>query len=108
MKVRGELETSLSGQKLEPGQSTEISLTLIKSMTVNSTGTFTNSAEISEISNSLNIKDEDSIPGNKVESEDDYSKAELIISVSTGTVVWCFTFVVWSLALQAMYCLWGK
>ena len=90
MNVRGELETSLSGQKLEPGQSTEISLTLIKSMTVNSTGTFTNSAEISEISNSLNIKDEDSIPGNKVESEDDYSKAELIISVSTGTVVCIF------------------
>ena len=59
-------------------------------MTVNSTGTFTNSAEISEISNSLNIKDEDSIPGNKVESEDDYSKAELIISVSTGTVVCIF------------------
>lgn len=97
MNGRGELETSLAGQKLEPGQSVEISLTLIKSMTVNSTGTFTNSAEISEISNSLNIKDEDSIPGNKVESEDDYSKAELIISVSTGTVVYIFIILVISI-----------
>ena len=57
-------------------------------MTSNSTGTFTNIAEIGQMSNSDDIKDIDSTPGNKVESEDDYSKADLIISISTGAVLY--------------------
>ena len=87
----GELvNNSLSGQKIEPGQSTELTLLLTKYMNSNSTGTFTNIAEIGEINNSLEIQDTDSTPGNKLQSEDDYSKADLIISVSTGIVTYIF------------------
>lgn len=85
----GELiNTSLTNQKIEAGESVELELVLTKSMTANSTGTFTNTAEIGEISNSLGTKDTDSTPGNKAEQEDDYSKADLIISVSTGAIVY--------------------
>lgn len=83
----GELtNTSISNQKIEPGKSIEVELILTKTMTQNATGTFTNIAEIGEISNSLGTKDTDSTPGNKAENEDDYSKADIIISVSTGAV----------------------
>lgn len=86
---KGELiNDSLSNTKIEPGNSAELNLILIKSMTVNSTGTYTNSAEIGEINNSLKINDADSTPANKVQTEDDYSKADLIISVSTGAVIY--------------------
>lgn len=65
-----------------------MTLVATKTMTSNSTGTFTNIAEIGQMSNSDDIKDIDSTPGNKVESEDDYSKADLIISISTGAVLY--------------------
>ena len=32
----------------------------------------------------MNAKDVDSTPNNNVNTEDDYSKAELIVSISTG------------------------
>ena len=95
MSRTGELiNTSLSGQKIEPGKSAELTLLLTKYMNSNSTGTFTNIAEIGEVNNSLDIKDTDSIPGNKSQSEDDYSKADLIISVSTGIVTYIFIITV--------------
>ena len=85
--TNGELvNTSLAARNIKPGESVEIPLILTKQMTSNTTGTFTNSAEIGEISNQQGIKDTDSTPGNK--QEDDYSKADLIISVSTGAVVY--------------------
>lgn len=80
--------TSISNQKIDPGKSIELTLVATKTMTSNSTGTFTNIAEIGQMSNSDDIKDIDSTPGNKVESEDDYSKADLIISISTGAVLY--------------------
>lgn len=80
--------TSFSNQKIDPGKSIELTLVATKTMTSNSTGTFTNIAEIGQMSNSDDIKDIDSTPGNKVESEDDYSKADLIISISTGAVLY--------------------
>ena len=86
---KGELtNTSISNQKIDPGKSMELVLVATKTMTSNSTGTFTNIAEIGQINNSVDIKDTDSTPGNKAESEDDYSKADLIISVSTGAVIY--------------------
>lgn len=86
---KGELtNTSISNQKIEPGKNIELTLVATKTMTSNSTGTFTNIAEIGQIGNSADIKDIDSTPGNKVESEDDYSKADLIISISTGAVLY--------------------
>ena len=77
-----------TNQSIKPGESMELELILTKTMTSNSTGTFTNKAEIREMKNSLGIEDIDSKPGNKIETEDDFSKADLIISVSTGALVY--------------------
>ena len=77
-----------TNQSIKPGKSMELELILTKTMTANSTGTFTNKAEIREMKNSLGIEDIDSKPGNKIETEDDFSKADLIISVSTGALVY--------------------
>lgn len=88
MTKNGELtNTTISNQKIDSGKSIELTLVATKTMTSNSTGTFTNIAEIGQMTNSADIKDIDSTPGNKVESEDDYSKADLIISISTGGIV---------------------
>ena len=85
----GELiNNSLSNRKIQPNESVELYLVLTKSMTSNSTGTYRNCAEIGEMDNSLEIKDTDSFSYNKIETEDDYSKADLIISVSTGIVIY--------------------
>ena len=75
---------SLTNKKIKPGESIDLTLILTKLLNGNDTKTYTNIAEIGEISNSLGTKDIDSIPGNKADTEDDYSKAELIISISTG------------------------
>lgn len=84
----GELTNiSIANRSISAGESVELTLVLTKTMTSDSTGTFTNIAEIGEISNSLGTKDIDSTPGNKVEQEDDYSKADLIVSVSTGGII---------------------
>ena len=77
---------SLANKELRPGESVTLTLVATKKMTLNSTGTFTNGAELLDVTNASNIKDRDSISGNKVQSEDDYSKADLIVSVSTGAV----------------------
>ena len=81
------INTSISNQKIEPGKTLEVSLILNKKMSSNATGTYTNAAEINAINNELGIQDIDSTPGNKGESEDDYSKADLIISISTGGII---------------------
>ena len=82
------INTSIANQKIEPGESKELTLIATKKMTANNEGTFTNAAEIGDISNSLGIKDRDSTPANKVKTEDDYSEAEVIISVSTGIAMY--------------------
>lgn len=82
------INTSISNRKIEPGESVELTLIATKKMTANSTGTFTNAAEIGDITNSLGIADKDSTPGNQVKTEDDYSQAEVIISVSTGMIMY--------------------
>ncbi len=75
---------SLMNQDLNPGESKEIVLTLTKTMNGEDTGTFTNAAEIGSIDTVEGINDADSTPGNRNSSEDDYSEAQLIISISTG------------------------
>ena len=77
-----------TNQSIKPGESMELELILTKTMTSNSTGTFTNKAEVREMKNSLGTEDIDSKPGNKIETEDDFSKADLIISVGTGALVY--------------------
>lgn len=82
------VNTSLSNKKLNPGESCEIVLILTKSMTANTTGQFKNIAEIGEISNSSGLQDKDSTPANKLEGEDDYSEATVIISIGTGGIIY--------------------
>lgn len=85
----GELKnTSLSGILIKAGESKYIKLYLTKELNQDSIGKLTNYAEITK-SNSINgIEDIDSIAGNKKEGEDDYSSAELIISVKTGAFMY--------------------
>lgn len=70
---------------LEPGESKQVKLVLTKAMTSNSTGTFTNAAEIYEDKNDFGLVDTNSTPANKEQKENDYSTAELIISTATGS-----------------------
>lgn len=79
------INKSLSGQTIREGESKEVTLTLTKTMNEGNTGTFKNAAEIGKVSDTeIGIDDVDSTPGNKNVYEDDYSEAELIISVGTG------------------------
>lgn len=82
------INTSLSNKKLNPGESCELTLILTKKMSSNTTGQFKNTAEIGEISNSVELKDKDSTPGNSKEGEDDYSEATIIISIGTGGIIY--------------------
>ena len=79
---------SLMNQDLNPGESKEITLILTKTMNGEDTGTFTNAAEIGSTSAIEGMNDADSTPGNRNSSEDDYSEAQLIISVSTGLAMY--------------------
>lgn len=81
----GQLHTKeLANQSINPGETKNVTLTLVKRMTQENTGTTINTAEISQASNALAIVDNDSTPANKVQGEDDMSTAELLISIKTG------------------------
>ena len=77
---------SLSSEFIKPGESKELTLILKKQLSEDDTGSVKNSAEITSCRNSYGISDKDSIPGNKKSGEDDYSEAELLISIETGFV----------------------
>lgn len=79
--------TSLANEKIAPGESKEIILTLTKATTDSNTGIINNRAEIYEHYNQLGVYDTDSRPGNKVTSEDDYGKADVILGIKTGRMV---------------------
>lgn len=78
----------LSNQIINPGETKTVTLELNKSMNENNTGTTINIAEINKATNDLLLQDIDSIPANKVNGEDDMSKAEVIISIRTGATIW--------------------
>lgn len=79
--------TSLANEKIEPGQSKDVTLTVIKQMKENNTGLVNNTAEIVDSYNELGLTDSNSTEGNKVKGENDMSSADLIISIRTGQVV---------------------
>ena len=81
------LNRELANTIINPGETKNVKLTLTKNMTTSNIGTFMNSAEINKISNRNSAPDIDSTPGNRDLKEDDYSTAELIISIGTGSVV---------------------
>lgn len=78
--------TSLANTIINPGETKELTLTLTMKVTDNSFGMITNNAEIMETSNNYGMEDLDSIAGNKLTSEDDYSTANIILGVKTGQI----------------------
>ena len=76
--------TTLAGKEIKPGETVELSLVLTKTMTNENTGLSNNTAELAEVSNDLGLADIDSTPANKNTQEDDFGKADVIIQVKTG------------------------
>lgn len=81
------INASLTNEELQPGESRILTLVLTKSMTAEETGTYTNLAELSEVYNVNGVADINSTPNNQQNGENDMSKAELIISISTGAAM---------------------
>ncbi len=85
----------LSNTALVAGEEKTITLILSKEMTEDNTGIVNNTAEISESYNKAGIADKDSTPGNKAQNEDDFGKADAILSVKTGdTLIYISTIVI--------------
>ncbi len=79
--------TALKNEQINPGESKEVTLILTKKMNGNNMGTTFNTAEIANISNPGNLLDVDSTPGNRNTEEDDFSSADVILSIKTGKVI---------------------
>lgn len=85
--IEGNLCTkALAKQAIAKGKKKEVKLILTKQMTEDNTGLINNTAEILEAYNDYGLEDVNSKPGNKIESENDFSSANVIISVKTGGV----------------------
>lgn len=103
------INTTLAEKVIKQGESKEIILNVTKQMTSDSIGTISNSAEIGKIINLENLKDIDSIEGNKNTSEDDYSEAKVIISIKTGLIRnLSIIFIIIILSLIIAYCIKNK
>lgn len=79
--------TSLTNEKILPGESKEVKLIVTKQMNESNTGLITNTAEIVESYNELGLSDIDSTVANKVKDEDDMGVADLILGIKTGEIV---------------------
>ena len=87
---------------LNPGETAEINLILEKQMTKENTGTITNLVEIYEATNDEEIEDINSIPGDKLEGQNDMSKVEVIIATSTGTIILYTTLAIIVIAILGL------
>lgn len=90
---------SLAGQKIDPGETKEVTVILNKKMSEDNTGRILNAAEIKSTYNANNRKDIDSTEFNKNRDEDDYSEAELIISIKTGLIKNILIFIIIAIIL---------
>ena len=77
----------LKGTVINPGEEKKIKIILTKTLTENNLGNTNNQAEIAESMNNYGIKDINSEAGNKNTKENDYSSADIIISLNTGTII---------------------
>jgi hypothetical protein len=77
---------ALANVLLKPGQSADVAVTFTWINNEDNLGLKNNIAEISEDYNEKNIPDRDSTPGNKVDGEDDIDDAQVLLSISTGTI----------------------
>ena len=76
---------ALAETLLEPGKTGSVQVTLKWKNSDSNLGLKTNVAEISKDKNDSNTPDKDSVPDNKVYSEDDLDTAEVMLSISTGS-----------------------
>ena len=91
----GKLYTeALSKTAIEPGKSSEIELILTKETTEESTGTFTNNAELAKISN-IEAVDE-------IQKDNNKSSADLVISIKTGSPMLYIGITLVSIAIIAV------
>lgn len=86
--------TSLANEKIEPGQSKEVKLTVIKEMQEDNTGLINNTAEIVSSYNEQGLIDINSTEGNKAKGENDMGSADLIISIKTGQIVMTISLII--------------
>ena len=77
---------SLANTLIAPGETKEVTLLLTKKITDANMGIINNTAEIAESYNDLGLEDIDSKVANKVQTEDDYSSADVIVGTKTGEV----------------------
>ena len=79
---------------LNPGETAELTIILEKEMTKDNVGTITNLVEIYEATNNENVEDINSIPGDKLEGQNDMSKVEVMVVTSTGTIILYITLAI--------------
>lgn len=94
--------TTLENTELKPGESKELKLVLTKKLTENNLGVVSNNAEIQESYNAKGITDVDSKAGNKVQTEDDFSAADVTITLITGKVVSFIGITILSITIIAL------
>ena len=87
---------------LKPGETAEISIILEKQMTNENVGTITNLVEIYEATNDESVEDVNSIPGDRMEGQNDISKVEVLIVTSTGTIILYTTLAISVLAILGL------
>ena len=78
--------SSLANQRINPGESKEVTLIVNVNINEETIGTISNNAEIYECYSEQGLKDIDSEVANKNDSEDDISVAEVIVSLVTGKI----------------------
>ena len=93
--------SSLSNKKLKAGESASLKLVLTKTMNEKNTGITNNTAEIYEDYNDEGINDVNSTPANKVQNENDYDAAEIIIGVKTG-ITYYIGFVIMMITIMSL------
>lgn len=73
--------TALDGIGIKPGEASEVELILTKKTTENTTGTFSNNAELTQISNIEAIEEKETA------KENNKSSADVVISIKTGSAM---------------------
>ena len=85
---------SLENEIINPGESKEVNLILSMQISDKTIGKIiNNTAEIYESYNKLGLKDTDSKEANRLESEDDFSKTEIVLTVVTGNITLYLTVI---------------
>lgn len=90
---------SLANEKIAPGETKVLTLTLTKQMNENNTGKINNTAELYETYNEQGLTDRDSILANNLQGEDDMGSADVIFSIKTGQVVATVAIIVGTIAV---------